>query len=538
MATLGVWTPLGVVIPTTGGTDSPQQPNVLFEGNAQILSGTVFKCWFSNVQNGLCYAESTNATSWTRYAGGTNGLVLAAAAYPKIFKYNGTYYLYCNASGSFPPTHMDVYTSSDGLTWTLAKSNAIVTGSGGAWDSVGVGQLGVFGPISGVFYGYYFGTKSSSSPFTYPTGLATSTDLVNWTKISVGAPAIAQTSGNFTFAQVGSVYYGWSQILLPGIPGGSGAIPSDITRFWATNPAGPWTALSTPTIYRTNATEGIGSSIGQAADPCLLYDGTNTWMFISADNNGGSDTGEVIEAFLAAGMTPAQVIATYEGVQNYPIPTNLSLQLNTLATDNFQRANQNPITGNWSTMYSSGFGVQISSHAVTASATGQASYSYWNALSWPNDQWGQFTVGVIPTSNVSQGILLRASTSGALTGYLVYVAGSSSTQSFHAGKYVAGTFTALTLTNTSAVTVSIGDVITVGIIGTEIFIYQNGFLIATTSDSTIASGAVGILVNTNGNPLANVAMGAWSGGSFQAAPPLPIIGGSPGSLMMLGCGTN
>lgn len=536
MTTLGVWAPQGVVIPTLGGSDSPQQPTVLFEGNAQILSGNVFKCWFANEENGLCYAEATAANgTWTRYSGGTNGLVLAGAFYPKIFKNvnTGIYYLYCNASGVFPPTHIDVYSSMNfGITWTLAKANAIVTGLSGAWDSVGVGQLQVFGPVVGVYYGYYFGTNNPSQPFTYPTGLATSTDLVNWTKISVNAPVIPKTTGNFTFAQVGNVYYGWSQILLVDIQGGSGAIPSDISRFSATNPAGPWTQLSTPTIYRTTSIEGVASVIGQVADPCIVFDGINTWMFVSADNAGGSSSGEQIEVFLAANTTIAQLVQTYEGVQNYPIPDGLILQLNSLASQTFTgHANVNPIGGNWTPIVS-GDTAQILSGMVTSSTAGTQGDSYWSALTWAADQWSQIVVGNYAVGSFL-GASVRMNTSGVNTQYrFVWHATSGSTGTWILQKIISGTFTTLALTGsantaTGTLTVNVGDKLTLCIIGTELSAYWNGMLVATATDSSISSGSAGFEVDAV-TSTANVGISSWSGGNFQNAPPTPPIGNSGG----------
>ena len=92
---IGVSTEWSVVVAPVSG-DTPGQPNVLYEGGAKILSGTVFKMWFGTL-NGMCYAESTDGISWTRYSSNPVAVPAGSASagwtgYPKIFKNNGTYY--------------------------------------------------------------------------------------------------------------------------------------------------------------------------------------------------------------------------------------------------------------------------------------------------------------------------------------------------------------------------------------------------------------------------------------------------------------
>lgn len=516
---IGVWTDQGAVI-TNGAGNNPLVPNVLFESGAHILSGTVFKMWYTAFAGnlGVCYAESTDGLTWSQYSGNP---VIAGQGFAKIFKNGSTYYLFSGDLGGFPQA-IKVYTSSDGLTWALQNANAILVGTPGSWDSGTVVQLGVLGVIGGIWYGYYSGIMAGATAAqqNWPTGLATSTDGINWTK-SPNNPIIARPSGNFTFAQVGLTYYGWSQITLTDIPTPNLAFPSDIMRFSATDPSGPWTALGTPTIYRTTAAEGINTTAGQVADPSLVSANGNLYMYFSADSDGINGVGRVINVATAPSMTVAQLVSSFEGIVNIPIPDGLGLQLNTLASDTFQRANANPIAGNWSPLLV-GQTAQLLSHTVTSSVAGTPGDSYWNAIVWGADQWSKITVGPMVTGSFV-GASVRENTSGVQTAYRFVWGGTTGTSgTYFFQKVVAGAFTTI---DSNALTVNVGDTLTICAVGTQISTYWNQVLISTVTDSGIATGAAGFEVDAVGS-VNSAAITAWSGGNFQAAPSLFSISGT------------
>jgi hypothetical protein len=103
---------------------SQGQATVLFEGNSQLGlgAGNVFKMWYVNVASpfGLYYAESLNGTSWTQSP--SNPIIAGVGCGPKVFKHNGTYYLYVGP-GNFSGTSISAYTSTDGVTWTLQNAS-------------------------------------------------------------------------------------------------------------------------------------------------------------------------------------------------------------------------------------------------------------------------------------------------------------------------------------------------------------------------------------------------------------------------------
>ena len=381
---IGVWATQGVVIAPVS-SDTPGQPNVLYESGAIILSGTVFKMWFGTA-NGICYAESSNGTSWTRYS--SNPVIAnSGQLYGRIVKVGSTYYL-CSSAGT--GASISVYTSTNGVAWTLQNANAIVKGTGGDWDADGIYPAGTI--VSGeTFYTYYSAYDAVNN--SYPAGLATSTDGIHFTKVDAGTggPIINDgiISANFDFHEESGVYYGWSQITIPGIPTASAACPSDVSRYKSTSPAGPWTWLGSSTLYRTRSEEGISSAKGQVADPSLVEANGNVYIYYTATPDGvGTTAGYQISCAIASSMTIAQLVQNVEGVDNIPVPwgsASGSVNFQTLASDNFQRANANPIGGNWSPIDSGTLGpAQLVSHQATQ-AGGVNGDSYYNAIVWPAD---------------------------------------------------------------------------------------------------------------------------------------------------------
>lgn len=524
------WVNQGTVI-STSVVASPGQPNVFYEANPQLISangdGKVFKMWYDNAASpyGLYYAESNDGLTWTQDPGNP---IVAGLVAVKLFKYGTTYYLYANPG--WGGTAIKAYTCTDGTgtNFTLQNSTALVSGSGGAWDSAGLEQLGVAAVVSGTWYGYYTGWDSAF--VGYLSGLATSTDGLTWASdsgnpiaaLDAGTLANGQPylgSGNFTFAKVGATYYTWSQTATTSFPGSLTVafnLPSDIMRWSAPAANGPWTPLGTLTYYRTVASEGVGDGLGQVADPSIVFALGNAYLFYTAVANGTIEaTTGVINAAIATGTTPAQLVSSYEGVRNVPIAVNPSLNLNVLASDDFLRADANPIGGNWSPFQSSpGYTTaQLLSHAF-ASSTVANSDSFWNALSWANDQWSQITVGVCAASS-TVGIDLRASTSGALNVYRLFWTGSTGSP---------GTWTIQTVVSGSydprlsgTLTVNVGDTLTGVVVGTNIMFYWNGLLLGILSDSSVGSGAPGALVNPT-TSVSNATITSWSGGNFKDAP--------------------
>lgn len=505
---IGVWQKQGTVVPSVA-SDAPGQPIVIFEGGAKILSGNVFKMWFSTT-NGMAYAESSDGITWTRF--GSNPVVAGAGFLSTLKKSGSTYYLYVGDQSV-----IKAYTSTDGTTFALQNASAVVLGGIGVWDHTQIAQLNVLTiDGSGTWWGYYSG-KNGNVP--WGLGLVTSTDGINWTKSGSNPISGAGAAGIFSGQSIAGTFYAWSQAVLSGIPGSTTVLPSDLVRFKASAPGGPWTSLGTPTFYRTTAAEGVNTALGQVADPSLISVNGTLYLYYSTLSNGNAPSTQVISLATAPSTSFAQLVNNYEGVLNIPITTNagLALQLKMLASDNFQRANANPIGGNWTPLGVAGFGnAQLLSNSFTAAAAGVNPDSFWNALAFPNDQWAQVTIATCTSSDA--GILLRGNTAAGGSGYRFIV--NTINNTWIVQSIVAGAVTNISTGN--PITFTPGDVFTAAAIGTQLSFYQNGNLLGTFTDSNVSSGSPGAIPFCP-SVVTSVAITAWSGGSV-VNPPNIIVG--------------
>lgn len=181
--------------------------------------------------------------------------------------------------------------------------------------------------------------------------------------------------------------------------------------------------------------------------------------------------------------------------------------MTTLATDNFNRADSGNLGSNW-TLASS-----ITDCNVIPIASNKASAplgigygEFYNAASFPNDQWGQVTIVTADTtSDCGFGIILRYSASG------MYFAQAST----HESRIYKGT-----APNTYAQVGSDGpgfadgDVFYSEIQGTTLVVKNNGSTVITATDSSFSSGAVGLWASGSGT---TSTADDWSAGDFAGA---------------------
>lgn len=322
IGTSGVWIKQGIVIPPTtsdlnGGspTSGTQEPTVIYEGNPQILPATnVFKMWFAGGIN-VYYAESLDGLSWTR----NPTACVTNFGNPRVFKNGSTYYLY-----GAPPTagtQISVYTSSDGVTFTLAQATGLAPGGVGAWDHAAVWDMSpVYVDGGGTWYGTYTGQHSPASPIQYSTGYITSTDGLNWTRGS--ANPVLLNVFNVNVHQIGGTFYAWGQTaLFLGNPSQPFAIPTEMGRSSSTDLIN-WTPMVN-VLQRTLINEGFGSNDGQTGtDPCLVEANGRTYAYYSTTATGVTGTGFHLQCAIA-NKTLAQLVATSEGA--FSVPNTLAV---------------------------------------------------------------------------------------------------------------------------------------------------------------------------------------------------------------------
>ena len=248
------WVDEGIYVsdPGTGQYKAPQQPNAFYRTSGCIIVSS--PCWMFIYDSASTFPPSTHAQ--INYAEATpdpvtgdpeaiqnysSNPIITGEYYARLFVNAGTFYVFSTTTGAGDYS-VNVRTSTDGYSYTLAKANALVY-DGKAWDagegggSIGPSQLAVAGIDGGIWYGYCTGLNASG---LYTMAQATSTDLVNWS-FSANPPMITyQGPSNFNFYSVNGVYYGYTQITDTRYLGSSLNLPSDIMRFSAPGPEGPW----------------------------------------------------------------------------------------------------------------------------------------------------------------------------------------------------------------------------------------------------------------------------------------------------------
>src|SRR5256885_11212536 len=181
-----------------------------------------------------------------------------------------------------------------------------------------------------------------------------------------------------------------------------------------------------------------------------------------------------------------------------------------LATDAFNRPNENPIAGNGSSV--AGANLQLLNNAARAASPslGRNGVASYNALTWPADQWSEVTIATLPTETTGgmgdNGPAVRIA-ANAPTYYLAAAFANGSLELYRA---INNNFTRLLV----AGTVATGDRVRLEAQGTTLRGYRNGVLLGSVQDTQIATGAAGL-----GQDGASGAMDDWTGGGFAPAPP-------------------
>lgn len=199
-----------------------------------------------------------------------------------------------------------------------------------------------------------------------------------------------------------------------------------------------------------------------------------------------------------------------------------------LASDNFTRANENPLSdgGNWTTMSQQPHACQLLSDFVTNVATGAtagSSGSYWNAISFANDQYAQVVMAAMggTASQADCGPVVRYTPGSTDTWYFGGVLQGAGALGTTQGPFISkvsttgggNTESVLAALNLA---ISANDVMSLNVRGNTFIFRQNGIGILIGVESSFASGTAGIHVWDQNNAGGVVNLGPWAAGNLNA----------------------
>lgn len=155
-------------------------------------------------------------------------------------------------------------------------------------------------------------------------------------------------------------------------------------------------------------------------------------------------------------------------------------------TDNFNRANESPIAGNWETILN---GLRLDANSVDAVTASVHSISAWRAAinTFAADQRVDFTYTALSSFDMA-GPAVRCTVGTGGNAYFFRADGQAGNNDNGLKKLVNGVFTNLAVYTTA---VAVNDVIRVEAIGTTIKVYRNGTEIISVTDTSLASGQPG-----------------------------------------------
>jgi hypothetical protein len=180
-----------------------------------------------------------------------------------------------------------------------------------------------------------------------------------------------------------------------------------------------------------------------------------------------------------------------------------------LATDNFNRANETPLGGNWTLSGAGDNDFNLSANHIVPANTSVDSVDWYNAVVWPNNQYSKASIVAPGTSAGGQGMGLcvrHATSLRTYYGCVIDAAGASNVQLF---KMVAGTKTVIW---TRTATYSSGAIMELQVQGTTLRVIYNGSQVgADATDSAISTGNAGLYYSSTD---ASATLDNWEGGSL------------------------
>lgn len=275
----GIWLRKGIVLDASEvwESDNLQEPSVLYTTTDSVIVGNpCFQMWYSGGSK-EGYAESKDGITWTKYSG--NPIIEDTRIF--VTKIDGVYYGY--ASGG------TVYTSDDGITWTIAATNVIPASETPTdWDYNAL-PANICVIKDGITWVMIYECEDLSD-YLYKFGLATSADGLLWTKY-VSNPIINATPGSvggaFLYKNTDdNKFYLWSH------NASSGKLPTEFVKY-VSDDLHTWTLLSSKEMLRLSLDEGFGNHNGQIADCSVMEVNGDTYFFYAGYKNQSPTAGNI-----------------------------------------------------------------------------------------------------------------------------------------------------------------------------------------------------------------------------------------------------
>ena len=260
------------------------------------------------------HATSTDGKIWTKDAANNPVFVKGASGKfddthvrtPMVWKEGSTWHMIYTGDDGGGNIAIGYATSSDGISWTRQNSgNAVLSGTAAQWDANDVENWGII-KVGSTYYLWY--SKISA---TRQIGLATSTDLINWTKDANNPIFGSGRFCPFPF-KYGSNYY----LIVPHYSSGS-----DHSEFELYRDVNPTFYSASRTLLgickMTNIDTTTGWDSNDEDTPCVLTDdierdsftasGGELWVYYSGQLSTVWKTGMLIETNLEAAINKTGV---------------------------------------------------------------------------------------------------------------------------------------------------------------------------------------------------------------------------------------
>ncbi len=210
------------------------------------------------------------------------------------------------------------------------------------------------------------------------------------------------------------------------------------------------------------------------------------------------------------------------------LATSLIWSNTSVDTDDFNRAN-GALGAEWDTGYAPSDFVIASNQARHENAAAALGANGFIGSSFGNDQYAKATVAALPI-NATCGVMVRATTGGG--GYAFYVfnfGGSGWVVLLKIFSWNAGLGPTTQALLAAQYTASVGDVVELRAVGTTLYGYINGVLLAEAEDSAWVSGKPGLIADNFGTPTRGE-LDTFDAGTASKTFPAAKVTGEPSAL--------